>query len=64
MFAGVNTYLYADANPIRYTDPLGLISFPIPGDSDEQGSSNQCENKPPRKDKCKNLRNFGRKQNG
>jgi RHS repeat-associated protein len=27
---GLNTYLYARANPLRYTDPLGLASLQLP----------------------------------
>ena len=36
--AGTNTYLYALANPIRYTDPLGLITpKAIPGHGSKSG---------------------------
>ena len=59
---GMNTYGYVYQNPIRYTDPLGLISFPLPGGGDDQGNnSNQCKNKPPKKDKCKKPKKFWKK---
>ena len=31
---GVNTYLYANANSLRWVDPLGLWPFGLPGKSD------------------------------
>jgi RHS repeat-associated protein len=57
---GVNPYLYANANPIRFTDPLGLLPCTcraIGGGTRENGQK-ICTYKCECNDKCGKLREF------